>query len=61
VHKLLTVGCIQLSSDCALEGLGGAGAVQGVRPADDGVPTGKQKETEDTSEQHIRQTNSKSY
>lgn len=41
MDELFTVGCIQLASDCALKGLGGAGAIQGVRPTDDDVPTGK--------------------
>lgn len=32
VHELLAVGRVQLPRDRALEGLGSAGAVQGVRP-----------------------------
>lgn len=37
VDKLLAVGRVQLPGDCALEGLGRAGAVQGVRPLDMGT------------------------
>ena len=51
VDKLLTVWCVQLPRDCALKGLGCAGAVQGVRPAHNGMSTGKNKrKTEDISE-----------
>lgn len=50
VHELLAVGRVQLPGDRALEGLGGAGAVQGVRPADQGVPAERGRRSEDTPE-----------
>ena len=51
VDKLLTVRGVQLPRDRALKGLGSAGAVQGVRPARNGMSTGKNKrKTEDISE-----------
>ena len=50
MDKLLAVGRAQLPCDGALEGLGGAGAVQGVRPVGDGRRQGDTRETEDTSE-----------
>ena len=43
MDELLAVRRVQLPGDGALEGLGGAGAVQGVRPADKGVPTGRKE------------------
>lgn len=43
VDKLLAVGRAQLPGDGALEGLGGAGAVQGVRPVDGGRRQGEHK------------------
>lgn len=43
VDELLAVRGVQLPGDGALKGLRGAGAVQGVRPADGGVPAGKTK------------------
>lgn len=43
VDELLAVGRAQLPGDGALEGLGGAGAVQGVRPADGGRRQGEHK------------------
>lgn len=51
MHELLAVGGAQLAGDCALEGLGGAGAVQGVRSARGGASTGRnERRTEDISE-----------
>ena len=50
MDELLAVRCAQLPGDGALKRLGGTGAVQGVRPAGDGAPTGTQRETGDTSE-----------
>lgn len=51
VHKLLAVGRVQLAGDRALKGLGGAGAVQGVRSARSGTSAGRNKRrTEDISE-----------
>lgn len=52
MHELLAVGRVQLPRDRALEGLGSAGAVQGVRPARSGTSTGKnERKTEDISEE----------
>lgn len=48
VDKLLAVGRVQLPGDCALEGLGRAGAVQGVRPADAAAGRRRQRKTEAT-------------